>query len=368
MILGEWELRKAATHDLCAGVQITFAGVHERWAMRYSPVSARWATSVRLHMDPLSEVLTLLKPRSTVSAGFEAGGKWSVHFPDQQKRIKCYAVVSGACWLTVEGVADPVRLKGGDCFVLPRGRPFCLASDTSIEPVSANEIFPPPQPGGVVTLNGGGDFLCVGSRFAVTGSHAHVLMDMLPPIVHIRKEADQEALRWAVERMRQEVREQQAGSFLIAQHLAHMMLIQALRMYLDEAPDGGRGWLAALADKQLGVAIGAMHAEPSRRWSLQELAERACMSRSAFAQKFKDAVGVAPMEYLARWRMLLAADRLESSSEPVSAIALSLGYESESAFSTAFKRAMGNSPREYGRQRRQLPPTNQEATLSSREA
>jgi AraC-like DNA-binding protein len=310
-------------------------------------------------MDPLSEILTLLKPRSTISAGFDAGGQWSVQFPDQQKRIKVYAVTSGACWLSVAGAANPVRLRSADCFVLPSGRPFRLASDLSLEPVPASTIFPPAQPGGVVTLNGGGDFFCVCSRFAVSGSHAHILMEMLPPIVHIRKESDQQALRWAVERMRQEIREQQAGSHLIAQHLAHMMLIQALRMYLDQARDGGSGWLAALADKQLGVAISAIHAEPSRRWTLQELAERACMSRSAFAQKFKDAVGIAPMEYLARWRMLLAADRLENSTEPVSAIALSLGYESESAFSTAFKRTMGDSPRRYGRERRHISTGNE---------
>lgn len=300
-------------------------------------------------MDPLSEVLSLLKPRSTISAGFDAGGQWSLQFPDQEKRIKCYAVVSGECWLSVDGVPDAVRLRTGDCYVLPSGRPFRLASDMSLEPVHSSTIFPPQRAGGVVTLNGGGDFFCVGSRFAVSGSQANILMGMLPPVVHIRNESDQAALRWAVERMRQELHEQQPGSFLVAQHLAHMMLIQALRMYLAESPNGGTGWLAALADKQLGLAISAIHSEPARRWSLQELAERACMSRSAFAQKFKDAVGIAPMEYLARWRMLLAAERLENSSDPVSTIALSLGYESESAFSTAFKREMGESPRRYGR-------------------
>jgi AraC-like DNA-binding protein len=303
-------------------------------------------------MDPLSEVLTLLKPRSTVSAGMDAGGQWSIQFPDQQQRIKCYSVVSGACWLSVAGISDSVRLNTGDCFVLPSGRPFRLASDLTLTPVHADTVFPPKHPGGVVTLNGGGDFFCVGSRFAVSGNHAHVLMGMLPPIVHIRNETDQAALRWAVEHMMYEVRTQQAGSFLIAQHLAHMMLIQALRIHLAESPDGGTGWLAALADKQLSVAIAAMHEAPERRWTLHELAERACMSRSAFAQKFKDAVGIAPMEYLARWRMLLAADRLENSTESVSAIAFSLGYESESAFSAAFKRAMGTSPRSYGRGRR----------------
>jgi AraC-like DNA-binding protein len=302
------------------------------------------------HMDPLSEVLMLLKPRSTLSAGFDAGGQWSVQFPDQHKCIKCYAVVSGGCWLSVESVPSAVRLSAGDCFVLPSGRPFRLASDMNLPPVDADTIFPPERAGGVVTLNGGGNFFIVGSRFAVSGSHAELLMGMLPPIVHVGRESEQEALRWAVERMRQELSEQQPGSSLVAQHLAHMMLIQALRIHLAETPANGTGWLAALADKQLGAAIRAMHAAPARRW-LQKLAERAYMSRSAFAQKFKDAVGMAPMEYLARWRMLLAVDKLENTSEPVSTIALSLGYESESAFSTAFKREMGASPRRYGRER-----------------
>jgi AraC-like DNA-binding protein len=94
-----------------------------------------------------------------------------------------------------------------------------------------------------------------------------------------------------------------------------------------------------------------MHDEPARGWTLQELAQHVGMSRSTFALKFKETVGEPPMEYLTRWRMLLAGDRLENSSDPVSVIALSLGYESESAFSTAFKRVMGCSPRQYARGR-----------------
>jgi hypothetical protein len=114
-------------------------------------------------MDPLSDVLSLLKPRSYVSAGFDAAGEWSVQFSEQHGLIKCYAVVSGACWLSVEGVADPVRLEMGDCFVLPSGRPFRLASDLNVTPVAAGTIFPPARAGGVVSLNGGGDFLLVGA-------------------------------------------------------------------------------------------------------------------------------------------------------------------------------------------------------------
>ena len=99
----------------------------------------------------------------------------------------------------------------------------------------------------------------------------------------------------------------------------------------------------------MSAAITAMHADPAHRWTLQELAERAGMSRSTFALRFKATVGDSPLEYLTRWRMLLAGDRLVNSGDPVSTIALSLGYESESAFSTAFKRVMGSSPRQYSR-------------------
>jgi AraC-like DNA-binding protein len=111
----------------------------------------------------------------------------------------------------------------------------------------------------------------------------------------------------------------------------------------------GVGWLFALADKQMSAAITAMHEEPGHAWTLQDLAERVGMSRSVFALRFKETVGATPMEYLTRWRMLLAGDRLTNSADSISAIAMSLGYESESAFGKAFRRVMGFSPRKYGR-------------------
>jgi AraC-like DNA-binding protein len=302
--------------------------------------------------DPLSDVLALLKPRSYVSAGFNAGGTWSVGFP-HNIGIKCYAIVSGACWLVVDGVADPIHMKAGDCFLLPGGRAFRLTSDPALPPTPSTEIFSAPRVGNVVTLNGGGDLFMVGSRFTLSGNHADILLAMLPPAVHIRKESEQAALRWSVERMMQELQQPQPGSFLIAEHLAHMMLVQALRLHMVEGMEGapGVGWLFALADKQMGAAIGAMHAAPAQRWTLQSLAERVHMSRSAFALKFKQMVGMSAMDYLTRWRMLLAGDRLANSSDPISVIAPSLGYESESAFSTAFKRVMGCAPRQYNRER-----------------
>ena len=200
-------------------------------------------------MDPLSDVLSLLKLRSYVSGGFDMGGELSVRFA-RHEGIKCYAVVSGQCWLSVEGVPDAVHLAAGDCFLLPRGWPFRLATDLTLPPVDALTLLADARRnGGIASFNGGGDCFIVGGHFALTGGHASMLLTVLPPIVHIRKESDKAALRWSLERMRQELLEPQPGGFLIAQHLAHMMLVQALRLHLAEGLRGGVGWLFALADK-----------------------------------------------------------------------------------------------------------------------
>ena len=299
-------------------------------------------------MDPLSDVLSLLKPRSYMSGAFDMGGEWSVRFGKHQG-IKCYASVSGQCWLSVEDIPEPVHLTTGDCFLLPSGRPFSLASDLALTPVDAYTLFQFPVNGAIRSLNGGGDCFGVGGHFTLTGQHADILLGVLPPIVHIRKESDKAAMRWSLERMMLELREPQPGGFLVAQQLAYMILVQALRLHLGEGLKGGVGWLFALADKQMSAVIHAMHNDPAHRWTLQELAAIAGMSRSIFAVRFKQTVGTSPMEYLTRWRMLLAGDKLVNSSDPISAIALSLSYESESAFSTAFKRIMGCSPRQYSR-------------------
>jgi AraC-like DNA-binding protein len=174
-----------------------------------------------------------------------------------------------------------------------------------------------------------------------------MLLQSLPPIVHIRRESDKATMRWSLERMREELRDPQPGGSLITQQLAYMMLIQALRLHLADAASAGRGWLSALADKHISIAIAGMHNDPGYPWTLQSLAERVGMSRSVFALHFRETVGATPMEYLTRWRMLLAADRLKNSSDGLGAIAQSLGYESESAFGKAFRRVMGYSPRQY---------------------
>jgi AraC-like DNA-binding protein len=316
-------------------------------------------------MDPLSGMLSLLRVRSYMSGGFDAGGDWSLQF-ETHEGIKFYAVVSGDCWLAVDGVPEPVRVKSGDCFLLPRGRAFRMASDLSLEPLDAFGFLSRAQNGRVNTYNGGGEFFSVCGHFGLSGDHAEVLVGALPPMVHITKEADKALLRWCVEQMMRELREAQPGNSLVIEHLAHMMLVQALRLHMADRPDGAPGWLFALADHHVSAAIKYMHDDPARRWTVRSLAESAAMSRTAFTLRFKRLVGASPMEYLTRWRMLLAADKLAHSHDPISHISASLGYESESAFSTAFKRLMGCSPREYARRRKLRPdPAKDLAAVAS---
>jgi AraC-like DNA-binding protein len=305
-------------------------------------------------MDPLSDVLSLLKPRSYISGGFGLDGDLAIQFPKHQG-VKCYAVLAGQCWLSVEGVPDAVLVTAGDCFLLPRGLPFRLATDLALTPVDFRTLLAAQKSGSAICNNESGERYIAGGHFLLAGSHANMLLGSLPPIVHIQKESDKAAMRWSLERMKQELRDPQPGGSLIAQQLAYMMLIQAIRLHLADGAKSGVGWLFALADQQMSTAITCMHDDPGNRWTLQALAARVGMSRSIFALKFRETVGETPMDYLTRWRMLLAGDRLKNSGDSLSAIASSLGYESESAFGKAFKRVMGCSPRQYSRRSHPVP-------------
>jgi AraC-like DNA-binding protein len=300
----------------------------------------------RYLMDPLSDVLSLLRVTGYMSGGFDASGDWSIQFP-KHEGIKFHAVFSGQCWLSIEGLAEPVQIRAGDCFLLPSGRPFCVASNLSLTPIDFTAIQSSKRDGGIISYNGGGEYFSIGGYFHLADNHASVLLGVLPPIVLIRKEADKKVLHWCLERMRQELREPQPGGAIVAQQLATMVLVQVLRLHLADGLKNEANWLFALGDRQMAAAINAMHNDPAHRWTLQLLAEQSGMSRTIFTLKFRKTVGSSPMEYLTRWRMLLGANRLADSGESISEIALSLGYESESAFSTAFKRVIGCSPRQY---------------------
>ena len=302
-------------------------------------------------MDLLSDILSLVRISSCWSGGFEWGGEWCLGFGRHQE-IRVYAVVSGECWLAMEGMTEPIRGKPGDCLLLPSGRPFRVGSNLALRPVDALNLATGGSHGRVTVHNGGGDFFGIGCNFKLAEEHASVLLAVLPPVVHIHRESDKALLRWCIEQMQEEMRGPQPGSSLVVQQLATMLLVQALRLHLA-AGSGDAGWLCALADPQMRVAISAMHDDPGQRWTVQSLARRTGMSRTAFAVKFKQTVGQPPLDYLMRWRMRRAADQLSRSNASIATVAQSLGYGSESAFSTAFKRTMGASPRQYSR--RQAP-------------
>ena len=300
-------------------------------------------------MDPLSEILAVLKPESYLTATIDAGGKWAIRFENHRGTIKCHAVTSGVCWLAVDGGEPPVRLTAGDCIILPRGRPFSLASDLGLNPARAQDVLANARPGDTIVHNGGGDFAFIGTRFEVDRAKAEPLLGTLPPLIHLHEAEDRAALRWCITQMTTEMQPGRPGGALAARHLAHLMLLQAFRLHLSRQASDRVGVLYALADQKLARAIEAMHADPARRWTLAELASRAGLSRSIFAERFRERVGETLIGYLARWRMMLARDRLVTGHEPLGAIAAALGYESENAFNTAFRRHTGCSPRRYAR-------------------
>ena len=270
-----------------------------------------------------------------------------MHFPPDDSIIRCFVLISGKCWLVIDGISDPIALKEGECILLPRGRAFTLTRALHLVPVSIGEIVSVPLNGTIFNYQGGGDCLGIACFFKLTGSHSAILLEELPPVVHIQKESEKGTLRWLVERMMEELSNPQPGGILFGQQLACMLLIQALRLHSSEGLDGKVGWLFALANSEMNAAISAIHADPAYHWTLKELARRAKMSRSIFALKFKKTVGMSPIGYLTYWRMMLAGERLSNSEDSVSTIAHSVGYESQSAFRKSFRNTMGCAPREY---------------------
>jgi AraC-like DNA-binding protein len=297
-------------------------------------------------MDPLSDVLSLLKIRAFASRGFQAGGDWSILF-GASGGIKLLAIVSGEGWLAVEGVKISLRVRSGDCILLPSGRPYRAASDLSLPPVDGSQLLRSLLPTDVAQFGNGNDCFGIAGYFDIAGENADVLLAMLPPVLHIQKELDKQVLRWCLESMRKELQDPQPGAALVAQQLGILLLVQILRTHMTSGVERKVGWMFALSDRKIGLALQAMHQVPGQRWTLGTLAKNAGMSRTGFAVRFKQLVGVAPLSYLVQWRMSLAKERILNSSDSIGSIAVQVGYESESAFSTAFKRNVGCAPSRY---------------------
>ena len=268
--------------------------------------SSLLSRSSKTFADPLSDVLSLLRPRGYMSGGMDAGGDWSLQF-DEDGYFRCFAIVSGQCWLSMHGgEAAPVLLGAGDFVVLPHGHGVPPRQRSHAHPGRhhVRDYRAVEWPRSLLARRG--DCLALSALFTFEGYGASFLLGVLPPVVHIRKAEARAAMQWYLERMMKVIREPQPGGLLLGEHLAQMMLIEVLGLYLAENARGVVGWLPALADRQIGAAITALHENLGYRWTLQGLAEHVGMSRSALALRFKQKGGISAMDYLTRWRMLRA--------------------------------------------------------------
>ncbi|MFG1651649.1 AraC family transcriptional regulator [Micromonospora sp. NPDC049275] len=300
-------------------------------------------------MDPLEDVLALLGATSHVSAGLVAGGRWALRF-DPPAGAKFNAIRRGRCLLRVDGEPETIDLAEGDCYLLTRPVAYTLFSDPDAPVQPAYPIFAAAGDG-VAHAGDGDDMFLIGGAFSLGDRGRSLLLDSLPPIIHVPADTPAAAtIRWALDEIDAELRQPQLGSRLVAEHLALVLLIQVLRLHLARDPQHTSGWLAGLADPVVAPALRAMHGRPERSWTVDEIARAAAVSRSTLAARFRQVVGVGPLEYLTHWRIELAADRIRRGSDTVATIALAVGYGSESALSVAFKRVTGVSPRAYRRQ------------------
>lgn len=297
-------------------------------------------------MDPLEDVLTLIGATGHLSASMAAGGRWGLRFTPLDG-VKFNAVRRGRCVLTVDGMADPIPLRAGDCFLLTRPVPFGLASDADVALEPADPVFLAASDG-VARVGSGDEVFLIGGRFSFRDRARALLLDGLPPVIRVpASTVEADAVHWAIDRIALEVRREQIGSTLVAEHLAVVMLIQVLRFHLATGAAPASGWLAGLTDPVIGPALRAMHAQPADRWTVETLAGTAAVSRSTLAARFRQVIGKGPLDYLAGWRIELAADRLRRGDGTIASIARDVGYGSESALSVAFKRITGASPAGY---------------------
>ncbi|SEO08749.1 AraC-type DNA-binding protein [Duganella sp. CF517] len=302
--------------------------------------------TLSLRSDVLSAALTRMKLRALINITLDAGGRWAVDFP-ALAGISLNVVQRGACWLSIAGHGEPVRLNTGDCFLLNEGSVFSLASEPPPRQRTPVAQLFARAPDGRLSCNGGGDFFVAGTLFRFEGLLAPIVLAGLPAVIHVASHAEQAAvLRWSLDRFQEELAGSGIGRSLILNHLAPIMLLQTLRLYLRSSPKA-QNWLAALSDPRLSKALEAMHADVKRGWSLATLAAEAGMSRSGFAVAFKKMVGVAPMDYLSSWRMQIACDLLRAEGASIAAAAHAVGYSSESAFSLAFTRIVKCRPGAY---------------------
>lgn len=294
--------------------------------------------------DPLAQVIEMLKPRTVLSKGISGAGAWAVRYSEFGDPGFCI-VIEGRCRLAVDG-EEPIGLEQGDFVLLPATPGFTMSS---LEPALPRRIDSRATAATAEEVrhgrsDGPPDVRLLGGYFEFGSPDAALLVSLLPAMIHVRGIA---RLSMLVGLVGEEASALRVGRDLVLSRLVEILLIEALRA----APGMGAspGLLRGLADDRVAEALRLMHGDPERSWTVAELASQAGMSRSAFFDRFAQAVGLPPMEYLISWRMAVAKDLLRHGGIALDEVARRVGYGSGSTFSTAFSRHVGISPGRYAR-------------------
>jgi AraC-like DNA-binding protein len=313
-------------------------------------------------MDVLSDVLSAV--RLTGAVFFERHNKspWvgeSPHsaaiaamvMPQAEHVINFHALLSGTCWAAMIGGSEQsMRLNAGDIIIFPMGDANVLSSAPGLRGIPDLDQYlrPKDRPLPIVTsLEGNGQERCrfICGYFGCDARPFNPLLEALPRM--FRSEMSATGQSWLSNMLHvaaEEAETGSAGSETLLAKLAELMFVEVVRKYIATLPEDSRGWLSALRDRHVGHAMRLIHGQPARQWTLDVLAHEVGLSRSVFAERFTHYVGVSPMQYLGRWRMQLAARRLDLPGVSVAQAGAEVGYESEAAFSRAFKKFVGTPP------------------------
>ena len=293
-------------------------------------------------MDPLLDLIRLLRPEAAIWGRTRAGGRWGHYFHARESLLFGW-VQRGECLLLREG-RPPVRLATDDVFLIWTAAPFALASDAEARQVDSET----PEAGGVLGDGPGNPVIVRGGSFVVSRDHKRLFGELLPQLIHLDAGGRHAStIRTLLEIGDRECRQPGPGADLIVARLVEIVILEAIRGHAARAAREAPGLLAGLNDPGVSKALVAMHERPARAWTVSELATLCGASRSSFASRFTRVVGSGPIDYLVSWRMAVARDRLADPSARVGEIAFETGYQSSSAFSKAFSREVGTSPRAY---------------------
>lgn len=296
-------------------------------------------------VDPLSDVIGLLRPRAVFTKGISGAGRWGVRYSDFGHPSFCI-VIDGSCRLAVDGQKELI-LEAGDFVLLPTTPGFTMSGFEPVNPQLIDPHVAAASADGEVrhgTPNGPPNVRILGGYFIFDSEDSALLVSLLPRQVHVR---GVERLSILVTLLIEEAAGQRSGRDLVLSRLVEVLLVESLR--LMQKPDAPAGLLRGLGDARLAKAIRKMHADPARSWTMAQLAKEAALSRSAFFDRFTRNVGEPPMEYLLGWRMALAKNLLRHHEVDIVEVAERVGYGSASTFSTAFTRYVGEPPGRYSK-------------------